>query len=293
MNFEGRIVGESPKDEAASAGEDNVEQVLNVEGKAEKPREVKKRIEALLLEPEAALNVIDLMRTELGLMEEYLQEFLNMRKQPHTYTPKGWDNAVTRHKEGDVWKHTLHVIAALEKKEFIQAVRNVYGLDDSASPEDVREVLFEKCGTEFIWAILLHDIGKCGTAKPEMQDLDDEKTAYYFSFRGHEKRSSELFEGIAQRLDFPREEAEKIHQLIEDHMVMHEIARGGSVTPERKREIFQKPNSEALLFLQFADALGNYTDRSPHQKADAFYGAWDEMMKYSEKDEGQAFRRAG
>ncbi len=249
----------------------------------ERPREAKKYLEEMFLAPRAAFGLSKLARSDAPILHTYLPELLDTIKQRHVpeLEPGELREPVTRHKEGGVWKHTLSVMAAMERKEFIYAVKEVYGLDEEMSKEEVRAILFEKLGTEFAWVPPLHDIGKYGTQELRERKLENGKRDLYYSFQGHEDLSGELFDKIAQRLEFDDAEAAKIRQLLVDHMEMHKIARTGGISQEDKEEIFGKPNSEALLFIQLADTMGNYTDaQDAKQKVAAFLTAWREMKEY-------------
>jgi hypothetical protein len=288
VNFEQQFThSPSPEEEVKGGSIENIDKHAE-SSLIENPSAVKNLIEEKLLGPRAAFAVIDLVRTQKEIMQKYFPELLETIGRRHV--PEG--ETATRHKEGDVWKHTLRVIAALERKEFIQAIREAYDVAEEVPDDRVRHMVFEKCGTEFAWALLLHDIGKVDTAQERERTLRNGKIVRHFSFHGHSERSGEMFEEIAQRLGLEGREPEKIHKLIVDHMLMHKIAREGDVDYDVKEELFQNPNREALLIFQLADALGNYTDEiNADQKVTAFHNAREEMKIYDQEVMSQSQRR--
>ncbi|MCX5826082.1 MAG: HD domain-containing protein, partial [Deltaproteobacteria bacterium] len=119
-----------------------------------------------LLTGGAARRGLELL-SESGLLFEVIPEIYDLR---------GVEQPPVFHPEGDVWEHTLRMVALLPKP------------DGKADPR-------------LAWAVLLHDVGKAVT-----RSEDAAGTHFY----GHVQRGEEIAAAILRRLRFSREEMETI-----------------------------------------------------------------------------------
>jgi poly(A) polymerase len=147
-----------------------------------------------------------------GLLEEILPEVLALRgvSQPPAFHP-----------EGDVWEHTLRMLALLPAED---------------GGPDLR----------LAWAVLLHDVGKAVVRSEDATGVH---------FYGHVKRGEEIAAAILQRLRFSREEMETILALVQGHMLFMNV-RG--MRPNRLKRFLRKPDFTLHLELHRLDCLGSH-----------------------------------
>jgi poly(A) polymerase len=108
---------------------------------------------------------------------------------PETQPMKGCEQPPQFHPEGDVFKHTRLMLELL--------------------PDDVSVPL--------VWSVILHDVGKPGTATV------DETGRIRFS--GHDKLGAEMTEQIMERLRFSRAEIDATVEMVRQHMVFKDVPR--------------------------------------------------------------------
>lgn len=122
---------------------------------------------------------------ECGLLRHILPEVAAMQgvRQPPQFHP-----------EGDVWTHTLAMLAGLDKPSATLA-----------------------------WGTLLHDAGK-----PDTFSETDR-----IRFHGHAARGVEIAEGICKRLRFSNAEAKQVAALVGNHMKFMEVSRMRPATLKR------------------------------------------------------------
>ncbi len=98
------------------------------------------------------------------------------------------------------------------------------------------------------YAALLHDTGKKFTAKKEVR-----KGREHVSFHGHAQKSAELFNNIAKRIPFTKQQHKKIHWLLMHHMdlLRHELVTEKTLVKWAKTEDFGD-----LIKLRMADSMG-------------------------------------
>jgi putative nucleotidyltransferase with HDIG domain len=107
---------------------------------------------------------------------------------------KSTDQSPVHHPEGNVWNHTLLVVNEAAKRKL-----------ESADPE------------VFLWAALLHDIGKPATTKIRKGKI----TAY-----DHDKVGAELAGEFLACFTDDREFIQKVTSLIRYHMLILYVAKG-------------------------------------------------------------------
>lgn len=240
---------------------------------------VKEEMDKILTLPRAAFAVGDLAR--IGALKEFLPEVYELFGVEHT--PK--DRRAVMHREGDVFKHELRVLRAIERPEFIAEIKEKLNLDANISDEDAIARFYEKFGAAWAWANLFHDTGKKQTQdKLAAEGVKSER----FSFFGHEAVSQKLFAHVAakNRINFSNNEREAVDFLIAQHMNAHHIGtdEAGELSMRSKRRIFRNQNAEALLFLSLADSLGNYSNRQVPDKIAQFDRAWKELKMFRTED---------
>ena len=150
--------------------------------------------------------------TDCGLLAEILPEVLALR---------GVDQPPVFHPEGDVWEHTLRMLALLPEEDG--------GAD-----------------RRLVWAVLLHDVGK-----PVTRFENDTGVHFY----GHVRQGEEIAAAILQRLRFSREETETILALVRGHMLFMNIR---DMRPTRLKRFLRQPDFSLHLELHRLDCLGSH-----------------------------------
>ena len=149
---------------------------------------------------------------ESGLLEQILPEVLALR---------GVNQPPAFHPEGDVWEHTLRMLALLAEKE---------------GGADLR----------LAWAVVLHDIGKAVTRS------ENETGTHFYS---HVQRGEEVAAAILRRLRFSREETETILALVRGHMLFMHVRKMRS---NRLKRFLRQPDFLLHLELHRLDCLGSH-----------------------------------
>lgn len=119
---------------------------------------------------------------ETGLLPEVLPEISRM---------KGVEQPPEFHPEGDVWTHTLMMIAGLQ-------------------PD---------CSPTLVWGVLLHDVGKPPTFKAPAGPGDR------IRFDEHVEVGVRMAEAICHRLRFSNDDTEQIAALVANHMRFKDVPR--------------------------------------------------------------------
>lgn len=202
-----------------------------------------RELEKILLGPRPALAFEDLWETDI--IETLL---------PQLHACKGVAQPSKAHTEGDVWSHTMQVIASFTE-------------DHKA---DTR------------WAALLHDIGK-----PVTFSIDDDR----IKFNEHAKEGGKIAKEVLNQLQFPAARRDKIFWIIEHHMMMGTFAR---IDVARKHHWYYHPWFLELLQVFWLDIAGTspsnfdlydeiiddynkFLDENPRPKKSLLDG--DEVMK--------------
>lgn len=165
---------------------------------------------------------------ESGIMEEIIPEIIEL---------DGLEQSKFRHPEGDVLKHTICTLREL--------YRGIYNR---------RDELFcyipinRKVDPILAFATLLHDIGKPFTYMAKMEQYGD----YKITFENHDQIGASLAHEIAERLEFSKEEIDKITTLISLHDKAH---NGRQMGNKELTEFLENPYIYELIELQHADAV--------------------------------------
>jgi putative nucleotidyltransferase with HDIG domain len=144
-----------------------------------------------------------------GLLVQVLPELAKMKgvAQPPQYHP-----------EGDVWVHTMLLLAGLPAG----------------------------CPPALAWAALLHDVGKPATFRVAPDRI---------RFDGHVETGVRIAEEICRRLRFPNHETEQILLLIANHMRFADAPRMKESTLKR---FFRLPHFDQHLALHRLDCLASH-----------------------------------
>jgi poly(A) polymerase len=144
-----------------------------------------------------------------GLLVQVLPEVVRMKgvAQPPQYHP-----------EGDVWVHTMLLLAGLPAG----------------------------CPPALAWAALLHDVGKPATFRVAPDRI---------RFDGHVETGVHIAEDICRRLRFPNHETEQILLLIANHMRFADAPKMKESTLKR---FFRLPHFDQHLALHRLDCLASH-----------------------------------
>lgn len=144
-----------------------------------------------------------------GLLVQVLPEVAKMKgvAQPPQYHP-----------EGDVWVHTLLLLAGLPAG----------------------------CPSALAWAALLHDVGKPATFRVAPDRI---------RFDGHVETGVRIAQEICRRLRFPNHETEQILSLIDNHMRFADARKMKESTLKR---FFRLPRFDQHLALHRLDCLASH-----------------------------------
>ena len=164
-----------------------------------------------LLTGGAARRGLELL-SESGLLLEII---------PEIHALQGIEQPPVFHPEGDVWEHTLRMVALLPRP------------NGGADPR-------------LAWAVLLHDVGKAVT-----RSEDAAGTHFY----GHVQRGEEIAAAILRRLRFSREEMETILDLVRGHMLFMNVRE---MRPNRLKRLLRTPDFALHLELHRLDCLGSH-----------------------------------
>ena len=165
-----------------------------------------------MLVHESRAKAMDLMMST-GLMSAVM---------PPVAAMKGLFQGKAVQPEGDLWDHTLLVLALLP-------------------PEPSFPLAF---------AALLHDVGK-----PPTKSLHKGR----FSFHNHEVVGRAIADSLAQRLKLSNAERERVTWLVEFHQYLGEAKQ---LREAKLKRILAEPGIEELLWLHRADALASTGDTS-------------------------------
>ena len=166
----------------------------------------------LILTEGAARRGFELLDTS-GLLAQVLPELVRM---------KGVEQPPQYHPEGDVWVHTLMLLAHLPAGS----------------------------SSTLAWGMLLHDVGKPATFTPP----DPAKPGDRIRFNGHVEVGMTIARGILNRLRFSNEDCTQILALVEHHMRFGDILKMRQSTLKR---FFRLPQFDEHLALHYADVMSS------------------------------------
>ncbi|MHB8828105.1 MAG: CCA tRNA nucleotidyltransferase [Syntrophales bacterium] len=150
--------------------------------------------------------------SDSGLLKEVLPEIEALRgvSQPPTFHP-----------EGDVWEHTMRMLACLPR---------------TGGKADLR----------LAWGVLLHDVGK------PLTRFQDERGVHFY---GHDEKGVEAARKILARLRFSNQDMETILALVREHMMFMNVSR---MRPARLKRFLRMPDFDLHLELHRLDCLGSH-----------------------------------
>jgi poly(A) polymerase len=157
---------------------------------------------------------------ETGLLREILPEVEKMR---------GVDQPERFHPEGDVWEHTLRMLAMLSS--------------DPGLRSDVR----------LAWGALLHDVGKPTTRSENSSGIH---------FYGHPRKGEEIAAELLERLRFSRADADTVLSLIREHML---FMNAMEMRPSRLKRFLRMPDFNLHLELHRLDCLASHGDLETYE----------------------------
>jgi poly(A) polymerase len=146
-----------------------------------------------------------------GLLREILPEVAAM---------KGVEQPPEFHPEGDVWTHTLIMMAGL--------------MDDMEAPSITLAL-----------GVLLHDVGKPPTFR----------IAERIRFDGHVEKGVEIAEAILTRLKFPNHVIESVEALVANHMKFMDVTR---MRESKLKRFIRMPDFEEHMALHRLDCLSSH-----------------------------------
>ena len=149
-----------------------------------------------------------------GLLAQVLPEVIKL---------KGVEQPPQYHPEGDVWTHTLMLLAQLEPG----------------------------CSMTLAWGALLHDIGKPATYQPPADPGDR------IRFNGHVEVGVPIGADICRRMRFSNDETSQILALIQNHMRFADAPRMKTSTLKRFFRLNHFPEHLALHRMDCMASSGN------------------------------------
>jgi poly(A) polymerase len=145
-----------------------------------------------------------------GLMRAILPEIEPM---------KGCAQPEQFHPEGDVFQHTRLMLGLLP----------------------------EKVSVPLVFAVLLHDVAKPGTASVDETGR--------IRFNGHDRIGAEMTEQIMERLRFSRAEIEATMEMVRQHMVFKDVP---NMRVAKLKRFMARPTFEEELELHRVDCAGSH-----------------------------------
>ncbi len=171
---------------------------------------------------------------DLGLLAQVLPEAVRLRgvAQPPEFHP-----------EGDVWTHTMLMLAQLPPQS----------------------------SATLAWAALLHDIGKPATFQPPKPAVpgNDEKPGR-IRFNGHVEAGIRISETILARLRFSGDDTAQILSLVANHMRFGDVLQMKQSTLKR---FLRLPRFDEHLALHRLDAISAHGDLACYNFARAHFEA--------------------
>ena len=161
----------------------------------------------------AARRAFELL-DETGLLRELLPEISRM---------KGVAQPPQFHPEGDVWTHTLLMLAQLPAG----------------------------CSPTLAWGVLLHDVGKPPTFKPPPGPNDR------IRFDEHVEVGTRMAEEICRRLRFSNDDTQQVALLVANHLRFKDVAQMRASTLKR---FVRLPRFDEHLELHRLDCLSSHRD---------------------------------
>lgn len=165
-----------------------------------------------------------------GILWEIIPE-LKDQLQPHNNM---WHLETMEHFGNSIFTHTLLVVESASKA--LHAI----------SPDHQMN---------FMWAALLHDIGKPACREPKKSDLTQD------SFHKHEVVGEEMCREILPRMKLSTKSVEEISSIVGLHMKIHELPQ--MKKPHSIRKLLANPYFELTFNLSLSDTLGTERNFAP------------------------------
>ncbi len=145
---------------------------------------------------------------------------------PEVYALRGLTQPPSFHPEGDVWEHTLMMLALLPRG----------GTTDS----------------RLAWGVAMHDVGKAVTRS------EDGKGIHFY---GHVQKGEEIARTVMERLRFSVAETETVIALVRSHMLFAAVKQ---MRPNRLKRFLRMPDFELHLELHRLDCLASHGSLENH-----------------------------
>ncbi len=149
---------------------------------------------------------------ESGLLAELIPEIKALQgvTQPPVFHP-----------EGDVWEHTLRMLALLPH-------------------------LGGKANLRLAWGVLLHDVGKAPTRS------EDERGVHFY---GHVEQGVKISREILERFRFSVDDEKTVLALVKEHMIFMNVKK---MRPERLKRFLRMADFDLHLELHRLDCLASH-----------------------------------
>ncbi len=180
------------------------------------PERIQQELTRLLLEsraPGAGLSLLD----DVGLLDVILPEVARM---------KGVEQPPEFHPEGDVFRHTMMMLDALEQR----------------SPT-------------LVYAVLFHDVGK----PPTFRVTDEPDGKKRIRFDSHDKVGAEMTADIMRRLRFSNDLIDDVSHCVRNHMRFIAVPE---MRKSKLRQLVGAPTFPVELELHRVDCLSSHGDLS-------------------------------
>ncbi|MCX6992594.1 MAG: CCA tRNA nucleotidyltransferase [Kiritimatiellaeota bacterium] len=204
---------------------------------------IQQELTRILLEASQPGTAIELLQA-VGLLPVILPEISALR---------GQEQPPQFHPEGDVWTHTIMMLNAMHQPAR-NATHSVAG-----GPDELGQAV--QPDLRLAYAVLLHDVGKPGTAKFVENRI---------RFDCHAGVGAALAEGILKRLRLPNDDIKAIAFCIGNHMRFMDVQRMRKATLCR---LVGAPTFATELELHRLDCAASHGDMTNHAFLVAFQAA--------------------
>lgn len=186
-----------------------------------------------------------------------------------TVTPQrpGW------HDEGSVWNHTLLVVNAAAR------------VRDTLPPQDREPYMF---------AALLHDVGKPGTTI-----LDPTDPEMYLTSHGHDASGADVAENFLRRMTNNKKLIDRVRVLVGLHMQPYSLVQGqakhGAYARLARKLDAAGATLRDLAYISMADKAGSVRKGDPFRKIDPKTGlpSWEHRPSTALFEYAERFEREG
>ncbi|MFH1020261.1 MAG: HDIG domain-containing metalloprotein [Pseudomonadota bacterium] len=185
---------------------------------------------------------------------------------PELVAGRGLDQPASHHL--DVFAHSLE---ALRWQEKILLAPEAYFPGQGGLFSEISQ---GKWGALLKWAALFHDLGK-----PETHRLVGEKITFY----NHDQAGAAIFEGIAERLHWPRDDRNRVARLIALHMWPFHLSNARLRTGITRKACLRLVKAvgddlAGLFLLAMADSLAGQGPGKPEDMEKNLAALWREVQ---------------